>query len=173
MVVGSGDQVRALGRCSSSFSTSWAAARSLIRGAGTWTMVGRAALGYTAGVLTMCAFEGARGLRATHCGGGIGRASIVSAAFLSPMRRSTRATNCRVSWKGGMPRWRITCCSPALYAARASGRSPLKVSSMARRWLAPASMFSSGSCGSRTPMMDAVAGMSCMRPRAPLWETAA
>ena len=88
--------------------------RSAARGAATWIMVGRAALGYTARALTMWAFDDERGLRATHCGGGTGLAITVSAPFLSPIRRSTRVTNWRVSGKGGMPRWRITFCSPAL-----------------------------------------------------------
>ena len=117
MVAGIGDHVRrARPLLQPWWSTNWAAVRSVARGAAAWIMVGRAALGYTARALTMWAFDDERGLRPrAHLGGGTGLAITVSAPFLSPpIRRSTRVTNWRVSGKGGMPRWRITFCSPAL-----------------------------------------------------------
>src|SRR3989442_452033 len=49
---------------------------------------------------------------------------------------------------------------------------PWKRSSSRRRWRTPPSMFSYGSNELRTDRLDAVAGMSCMRPRAPFRATA-
>src|SRR5581483_2990465 len=83
-----------------------------------------------------------------------------------------RFTYSRVSRYGGTPLLRATAPAPALYAASDLGTSPPKFSSSARRWRTPPSRFCSGSKGLATFSSRAVAGISCIRPSAPLRDTA-
>src|ERR1035441_5710497 len=71
-----------------------------------------------------------------------------------------------------MPPVLSTLPGPALYAARASLRSPLYFSSNCWRNVAPAPMFWCGSNGSSTLNCSMVAGISCISPLAPFGETA-
>src|SRR5689334_6523064 len=71
-----------------------------------------------------------------------------------------------------MPPKRLTAPGPALYAASASAVSPLKASSCCLRYLAPPLRFWTGSSTLVTPRPAAVAGISCVRPRAPAGEPA-
>src|SRR3954462_7448969 len=89
-----------------------------------------------------------------------------------PYSSVMRLTYFRVSAYGGTPRLRSTARSPALYAASVRGRSPEKFCSNAFRWRTPASTFCCGSKGSLTFSDFAVLGISCIRPSAPLRETA-
>src|SRR4051812_4687788 len=69
------------------------------------------------------------------------------------------------------PAWSTTE-APALYAPNARPRLPLYLSMSCLRYLAPASIFSLGSKGSRTERSLDVPGMSCISPLAPFADTA-
>src|SRR5260370_41205028 len=72
----------------------------------------------------------------------------------------------------GTPRSRSTLPDPALYAESVKLTSPAYLASNCFNSLVPASTFCLGSNGSLTPNCAAVVGMSCIKPCAPLGDTA-